>query len=43
MSGRHLEAAWLENSYLNVVAFCDAGGCFLGEQRAGGCGVDENG
>ena len=28
---------------LNVVVFCDAGGCFLGEQHAGGCGVNENG
>ncbi len=42
MGGRDLGAAWLENSDLHVGVRCAAGGCFLGEQRDGDCGVDES-
>ena len=42
MGGRHLGATWLENDYLHVGVCCAAGGCFRGEQRDRGCGVDKS-
>ena len=42
MGGRHLGAAWLENGYLYVGVRYAAGRCFFGEQRDGGCSVDES-